>query len=257
MGLGPRAVCLILIIISAGCIGATGGETNPEGGQVASSPDKPQQLNNSSVKSFALEYEQQFLKQHLADRYDEENYGIGCCTTTKDAAVVAETSGKYYVQVLYPYYYSTSGGEADAASKALYVISEDTTNRIKLSHYTVTAEDPYSGPNQSTNASPPTIWVVNTGEKNREFSMSLRHKGRNELAYTHSMKLSGNQSVEFSQVVSRTGDYQLTLDAGNAEITSTYTNVDVNYTDISTAPDSVVIIITDHGTTIYKAPRRL
>lgn len=247
MRTGAQAVCLILLMAAAGCIGASGGEKAPNGNNSFTAPDTPQQLNNSSVKSYALEYERQFLEQHLADRYDEESYGIGCCATTKDAGVVVEKSGTYYAQVLYPYYYSTSGGETDAASRALYIVSKDTINRIELSHHSVTAEDPYSGPNQSTNEPPPKIWVVNTGEETREFSISLRHKGQNELAYNHSMGLSGNRSVLFSGVALRKGEYKLLFDDGEREMT-------FNIMAKESAPDNVYILITDDGTTIHRAP---
>lgn len=257
MKIGPRTACLLLIVVSAGCIATTGGGTDSNGGQLAPPPEQPQELNNSSVKSYALEYEQQFLTQHLEDRYEEGKYGVGCCTTTKNAVVVAEDRGTYYAQVRYPYYYSTSGGETDAASMAIYGVSEETTTRIELSNHTVTAADPYSGPNQSTNAAPPTIWVVNTGGETREVSLSMRHEGQDELAYDHRRELSGNRSVEFSQVVSRTGAYQLTVSVGAEQRTTTYTNADVDYTDATAAPGHVVVIVTDQGLTIHEVPRTL
>lgn len=257
MKIGPRTACVLLIVVSAGCLGTTGGGTDLNGGQLTSPPEQPQELNNSSVKSYALEYERQFLEQHLEDRYEEGKYGVGCCTTTRDAVVVAEDRGTYYAQVRYPYYYSTSSGETDAASMAIYGVSQETTTRIELGNHTVTAEDPYSGSNQSTNAAPPTIWVVNTGSENQEFSLSMRHEGQDELAYDYRRALSGNESVEFSQVVSRTGAYQLTVSVGAEQSTTTYTNEDADYTDLSGAPDHVVVLVTDQELTIHEVPRNL
>lgn len=243
-----RAISLTLLIVAAGCIGVNGGEMDSNGSPSFTPPDKPLDVNNSSVKSYVLEYEQDFLKKQLANRYDKGSYGVGCCTTTKDAGVVVEKAGTYYVQVLYPYYYSTSGGETDAASRALYVISGDTSNRIHLGHHFVTANDPYSGPNQSTNGSPPNIWVVNTGEDTRGISITLRHKGQDELAFNHSMELSTNRSVEFSGIVLRKGEYELQFDDGDEEITT-------NLAAKESAPANVYILITDNGTTIHTAPR--
>jgi hypothetical protein len=236
---------LLLVVVSAGCIGANETGVTANGSTSITPPDTPQQLNNSSVESYALEYEQRVLEQRLADRYDEEQYGVGCCTTTKDAGVVVEKSGSYYVQVLYPYYYSTSGGETDAASRALYVVSEDTSNRIELSHHTVTAEDPYSGPNQSTNEPPPKIWVVNMAGETRTFSMSLRHVRQNELAYNHSMELSADESMEFSGIVLRRGEYRLLFGDGEKELTSSIMAKE-------SAPDNVYILITENGTNIHR-----
>lgn len=225
---------LVFLVVLAGCLGGTGP------GAQKQLPSQPVELNESSVESYVLEYERIHLSNRLSKRYGNDSYGVGCCTAPKEVDSLLERSGTYYVRVQYPYHYRADGGEADAVSKALYVVAESTTERISLSGRTISVDEPYSASNQSGNSTPPKIYVVNAAESEREVSLNLTHLGRDERAFERTLTLESNRSVEVSQIAYRKGEYRLTVASEDAVSRHEFTIDDSD-------PGTVFVLFTEDG----------
>lgn len=239
---------LALVIILAGCTAVPGvGSTNDSSDSAEPLPSEPRELNESAVESYALEHERVRLVNRLDQRYGNDSFGVGCCTTSKQAVTITENSSHYYVRVRYPYYYVTDGGETDAASEAVYTVSENTTERISLRARTISVDDPYSASNQSGNAAPPRVYVVNAAHNDRDLSMTLSHLDRDETAFDRSIDLDGNASAEVSQIATRKGEYRLAV-SSEGEVTRQ------EFTIGETDAGSVFVLFTDTKTVIQRVP---
>lgn len=239
---------LVLIVVLAGCLTVPASSpTNDSAGATEPLPTEPRGLNESAVESYVLEYERVRLVNRLDQRYKNDSFGVGCCTTSKHAVTITENSSHYYVRVRYPYYYVTDRGETDAASEAVYTVSENTTERVSLRARTISVDDPYSASNQSGNAAPPRVYVVNAAHNDRELSMTLSHLDRDETAFDRSIDLDGNASLEVSQIAHRKGEYRLAV-SSEGEVTRH------DFTVGEAGAGSVFVLFTDTKTVIQRVP---
>lgn len=86
-------------------------------------------VSNWTAKERALDAEETLLTDHLQNASCLENWGTTETTVSKRATVTKRTSDGVYVEVTHPYWYHTDDTEADLGSNALYVVTDETTER--------------------------------------------------------------------------------------------------------------------------------
>lgn len=98
----------------AGC--TTGSSSGPE-------------FSNETAKERALAAEESYLTGKLQNISCLEEWGTTETTVSKQATVTKRTSDGVYVEVTHPYWYTTEQSEADSSTEALYVVSDEGTER--------------------------------------------------------------------------------------------------------------------------------
>ena len=91
----------------------------------SSEPD----VSNRTARRRALAAEESYLTDHLQNASCLEDWGTTETTVSKRATVTKRTSDGVYVEVTHPYWYYTDETEADLGSDALYVVTDETTER--------------------------------------------------------------------------------------------------------------------------------
>lgn len=89
------------------------------------------EVSNGTARSRALAAEESYLTEHLQNASCLEDWGTTATTVSKRATVTKRTSDGIYVEVTHPYWYYTQETEADLGSDALYIVTDETTERTR------------------------------------------------------------------------------------------------------------------------------
>lgn len=87
-------------------------------------------LTDGVAKERALEAEESYLVERLENASCLTGWGTSETTAQTTASVADRTAEGVVVDVTHAYWYSTEKAEADGASEARYVITDDDTRRI-------------------------------------------------------------------------------------------------------------------------------
>lgn len=204
------AVALAVLLLCSGCLAGLG-TSNVGPAETPGYPEQPNTLDNSTVQSFALQYERVHLRRQLQSQYAADEFGLGGGTVPKSANVVAARNGTYFVEVQYPYYTDTSGAEADGASHALYEISTDEVERFDLAAGSVAPEDTFRAPSPANNTYGQTIYLANARSSSHAFDVTLTYSETDETAYEFDGSLLAGSSLQLTGTASRIGQYRLTV----------------------------------------------
>lgn len=109
--------------VSLGIAGCTSGYT-ADSGQPADSS-----VSNATATERALDAEQSYLTERLQDASCLADWGTTPTTVSERATVTNRTSSGVYVEVTHPYWYSTEGMDADGGTNAVYLVTEERTER--------------------------------------------------------------------------------------------------------------------------------
>lgn len=86
-------------------------------------------VSNQTAKNRALDAEESHLADQLQNASCLEDWGTTETTVSKRATVTKRTSEGVYVEVTHPYWYTKDDTESDQGSDALYVVTDETTER--------------------------------------------------------------------------------------------------------------------------------
>lgn len=112
-----HAAGIALSIGIAGCHSAeTTGQTEPD-------------VSNWTAKERALDTEGTYVTDELQNQSCLENWGTTATTASKQTNVTKRTSDGVYVEVTYPYWYTTEQTEGDSSTEARYVVTDENTER--------------------------------------------------------------------------------------------------------------------------------
>lgn len=102
-------------------------------GCIEVSSDEPD-VSDEAAKERALSAEKTYLTRQLQDAPCPENWGTRPTTASRRATVVNRTTEGVYVEVTHPYSYSTGSEEADGATEATYLVTDDGIERERGDH---------------------------------------------------------------------------------------------------------------------------
>ena len=115
-------------LVLAGCIEASTDEPD------ASNRSDASNVSDEAAEERALSAETRYLTRQLEDASCLETWGTRPTTASRRATVVDRTAHGVYVEVTHPYSYSTESVEADGASEATYLVTDDGTARKRGDH---------------------------------------------------------------------------------------------------------------------------
>lgn len=101
-------------LATAGCLGEPINENRPR-----------------ETQERALAAEEAFLTERFRNASCLTNWGVSPKSPSTRTGIVERTAEEVRVEVTLTYYYSTDDLEADGASNALYVVTVDSTERIR------------------------------------------------------------------------------------------------------------------------------
>lgn len=86
-------------------------------------------VSNWTARERALDAEGSYVTDILQNQSCLEDWGTTATTASKQATVTKRTSDGVYVEVTYPYWYTTEHVEGDSSTEARYVVTDENTER--------------------------------------------------------------------------------------------------------------------------------
>jgi len=104
---------------------------DPEGSSSNESSADGSDISNTTAKERALAAEEDFLTEHLERRTCLEDWGTSGSTGSEEARVTNRSADGVTVKVKHPYSYTGNSQEADRMSEAVYLVTEEETERVR------------------------------------------------------------------------------------------------------------------------------
>lgn len=129
-------LCGTAFCLGAGCLGDAASEapasesTRTNATATERLTVSPSEVSDEEARDRALAAEEEFLTARLENASCLNGWGTTPATVDESAAVVDRSADGVTVSVTHPYWYSTDRAEADLASEAVYVVTEDEARRV-------------------------------------------------------------------------------------------------------------------------------
>ena len=130
------ALCASAVGLGAGCLDRSptdGGDddatTQPDDATTEPATVSSSEVSDEEAKDRALAAEEEYLKGELENASCLNGWGTTPSTASESAEVVDRSADGVTVSITHPYWYGTDNVEADGASNAFYVVTEDESRR--------------------------------------------------------------------------------------------------------------------------------
>jgi len=90
----------------------------------------PPTISDEKAKKRALDAEEEYVFEHLQNAPCLTSWGTAGTPARKAATVIKRTTEGVRVEVTHPYWFSTNDMEVDATSRAVYLVSPDSVQRV-------------------------------------------------------------------------------------------------------------------------------
>ncbi|MBO4249139.1 hypothetical protein IL252_15070 [Halomicrobium sp. IBSBa] len=132
--MGLRTALLVVTVLLAGCVGNPGpaGTVTETKSNATNSTERTvvSNVNETKVVERALDAEKAYVASKLRNASCVESWDTYPIVMDREGTVVNQTTSGLYVDVQQPYAWGNEDIEADSASRATYLVTDNETQRV-------------------------------------------------------------------------------------------------------------------------------